>query len=259
MASTVTLEEVKKAIFFPFKGEKWGIKLLIGSMIMVAVYIPVAGIAAIIALDGYFGQIMKRVIVQDEDPELPEWKDWGTLFLDGLKILGTSLIYTLPGMLCVVAGYALFMVLDFAFAFSTASINPHATTLPLAFFGNLFGMFGGMALIWVGMLLMMVGAVFLPPALGNMIAKENFGAAFRIKEWWPVFKVNIGGYLLTIAMMMGIYSLMILVIFCLYFTVILCILIPIAVCVAIFLLGVMVFTLYAVSYRDGVRKLAEKG
>lgn len=259
MASTVTLEGVKKAVYFPFKGEKWGIKLLIGSAIMLAIYIPVAGIAAIIALDGYFGQIMKRVIVQDEDPELPEWKDWGTLFLDGLKILGTSLVYVFPGMLCVVAGYVLFMVLDFSLAFSTATINPHMSTLPLTFFGNLFGMFGGMALIWVGMLLTIVGAVFLPPAMGNMIAKGNFEAAFRIKEWWPVFKANIGGYLLTIAMMMGIYSLMILVIFCLYSTVILCVLVPIAVCVAIYLLGVMVFALYAVSYRDGVRKLAEKG
>ena len=257
MKSTVTLEGVKKAVFFPFTGEKWGTKLLIGSAITLAIYIPVAGIAAAIALAGYFGQIMKRVIVADEDPQLPEWKDWGMLFLGGIKIAGASLIYLLPGILFMIGGYVLFIVLDLAFAISSASMNSFSSAFPATFVGNMVGMFGGFGLVWFGLLLMLVGSIFLPSALGNLIAKDKFEAAFRIKEWWPVLKANLGGYLLAIALVMGIYTLMIVVASSLFITVILCVLIPFAFCVELYLLGAMTFSLFAVSYRDGVRQMAE--
>lgn len=256
MKSTVTLEGVKKVVFFPFTGEKWGTKLLIGSAITLAIYIPVAGIAAAIALAGYFGQIMKHVIVADEDPELPEWKDWGMLFLDGIKIAGASLIYLLPGVLFMIGGYVLFLVLDLAFVFSSASPNSYSSAFPATFVGNMVGMFGGFGLIWFGLLLMLIGSSFLPPALGNLIAKDKFEAAFRIREWWPVLKANFGGYLLAIALVMGIYLLIIMVASSLYITVILCVLIPFALCVGLFLLGAMTFSLFAVSYRDGERQMA---
>ena len=256
MTSTVTMEGVKKAVFFPFKGEKWGTKLLIGSVITLAFYIPVVGIAAAIVLAGYFGQIMKRVIVAEEDPELPDWKEWETLFLDGIKIAGASLIYMLPGLLCMVAGYILFLVLDIAFVATTSSMNSYSSSFPAAFVGNMVGMFVGLGLVGVGALLMLVMSIFLPPALGNLIDKDNFGAAFRIKEWWPVLRANIGGYLLAIALLIGTNSLMIMVTYCLYFTVILCILIPFSMCICIYILGSMAFSLYAVSYRDGTKKLA---
>jgi len=259
MKSTVTLEGVKKAVLFPFTGEKWGTKLLIGSAITLAIYLPVAGIAAAIALAGYFGQIMKRVIVADEDPELPEWKDWSMLFLDGIKIAGASLIYLLPGVLFMIGGYVLFMVLDLAFAFSRASMNSYSSAFPATFVGNIVGMFGGFGLVWFGLMLMLVGSIFLPPALGNLIAKDKFEAAFRIREWWPVLKANLGGYLLAIALVMGIYTLMIVVASSLFITVILCVLIPFAFCVELYLLGAMTFSLFAVSYRDGVRQMAEGG
>lgn len=256
MKSTVTLEGVKKAVLFPFTGEKWGTKLLIGSAITLAIYLPGAGIAAAIALAGYFGQIMKRVIVADEDPELPEWKDWGMLFLDGIKIAGASLIYLLPGVLFMIGGYVLFMVLDLAFAFSSTSMNSYSSAFPATFVGNMVGMFGGFGLVWFGLLLMLVGSIFLPPALGNLIAKDKFEAAFRIREWWPVLKANLSGYLLAIALVMGIYMLIIMVASSLYITVILCVLIPFALCVELFLLGAMTFSLFAVSYRDGERQMA---
>ena len=255
MKSTVTLEGVKKAVYFPFTGEKWGTKLLIGSAISLALYIPVAGIAAGIALAGYFGQIMKRVIVADEDPQLPEWMDWGMLFHDGVRIAGASLIYLLPGILFMIGGYVLFMVMDLAFAYSSASMNMVSSVFPVTFVGNMIGMLGGFGLIWFGLLVMIGGSIFLAPALGNLIAKDKFEAAFRIREWWPVLKANLGGYLLTIALVMGFYTIIIVVASSLSFTVILCVLIPFALCVELYLLGAMTFSLLAVSYRDGKRNI----
>jgi len=256
MKSTVTLEGVKKAIIFPFSGDKWGTKLLIGSAITLALYIPILGIAATLALAGYFAQIMRRVILQEEDPELPEWKDWGLFFRDGVKITGATLIYLLPGSLCMFAGYMLFMILDFVIAFSSANMHPGSTTLPTALIGNIVGMFIGLGMVWLGLLVTLVGSVFLPPALGNLIAKDKFSAAFRIQEWWPVLKANLGGYLLAIALVLGIYSLMILTATSLYFTIILCFLLPFVLCVGIFVLGAMASSVFAVSHRDGMRLLA---
>ena len=256
MASTASLEGVKKAVFFPFKGEKWGIKMLIGSALGLAGYmIP---IIPSIPLLGYFGQMMKRIINEDEDPKLPEWTDWGNLFTDGLKLFGVSALYSLPALLMVIAGYALMFVPYFSMMMSVTTTSYYSAPDldPALFAGSMFGMFGGMALIMVGFLLMLVTAVFLPPALGNMIAKNDFGAAFRIKEWWPVFKANLGGYILALALLFGLYWLLLMIVYVLYFTVVFCFLLPFAMAGIMYLLSAMSFSLYAVAYRDGVQKLA---
>jgi hypothetical protein len=91
MASTASLEGVKKTIFFPFKGKSWGVKLLIGSALNLANYI--IPLLPLIPVYGYAGQIARRVILQDEDPEMPEWSDWGLFFSDGIKLLGAAAIY----------------------------------------------------------------------------------------------------------------------------------------------------------------------
>jgi len=255
MASTASLEGVKKAVFFPFKGEKWGIKMLIGSALGLASYI--IPVVPSIPLLGYFGQMMKRVVNEDEDPQLPEWTDWGHLFTDGIKLFGVSAIYMLPALLMVIAGYLLMFVPYFVMMMSVASPSNYTADLdPTLFAGSMFGMFGGMALLMVGLLLMLVTAVFLPPALGNMIAKNDFGAAFRIKEWWPVFKANLGGYFVALALLLGLYWLLLMIVYVLYFTVVLCFLLPFAMAAIVYVVAAMAFSLYAVAYRDGVRKLA---
>ena len=123
--STVSFEGVKKAVFFPFRGEKWGFKVLIGSALTFGSFI--IPIIPMLPVFGYFGQIMKGIIVQEQDPEMPAWNDWGTLFLDGLKLLGAVIIYLLPALILVIGGYALFMFLDFSLAFSAATINQYSS------------------------------------------------------------------------------------------------------------------------------------
>ena len=74
-----------------------------------------------------------------------------------------------------------------------------------------------------------------------------------------MFKANLGGYLLAITLLMGLYMLMIVASSTLYITVILCILLPFAFCIGLFLLGTVTFSLFAVSYRDGERQIARTG
>jgi len=105
MASTVSLEGVKKAVFFPFQGRDWGTKMVIGGALNFANF--VIPLVPLIALLGYTGQVMKGIITRDEDPQLPEWKDWGVFFLDGIKMFGVLVLYTLPGFLVIAFGYFL--------------------------------------------------------------------------------------------------------------------------------------------------------
>jgi len=253
MASTVTLEGIKKAVFFPFRGEKWGIKLLIGSALYFANFI--IPVIPAIPLFGYFGRIMKRIIVQDEDPEMPEWKDWGGLFLEGVKLGGAMLIYLIPALLLSVGGYILFIVLDFSLVISTSTLS-HSSSTPfpaLTLFSGI-GMFAGLALAILGMLLMYVTLVFIPPALGNLIAKDDFKAAFRFKEWWPLFKANLSGYVIALALAFGLFGIMYVLLMVLYASVVLCFLLPFAICFIFFIFGTLNFSLYALAYRDALRK-----
>ena len=107
--STVSFEEVKKAVFFPFRGEKWGIKVLIGSALTFGSFI--IPIVPLMPIFGYFGQLMKSIIVKEQDPEMPAWNDWGTLFVDGIKLWGAVILFMLPALILTIGGYALFMVL----------------------------------------------------------------------------------------------------------------------------------------------------
>ena len=255
MATTATLEGVKKAVFFPFRGEKWGLKALIGSALLFACYI--IPIVPAIPMFGYFGQIMKRIILLDEDPEMPEWKDWGTLFLDGVKLFGATIIYLLPALILTFGGYILFMVLDFSLAFSFSQVHSYSSSpFPLPTLLSGFGMFAGIAIAMIGMVLTYVCLIFVPPALGNMIAKGEFGAAFRAREWWPIFKSNLSGYLLAVAIALGLFSLMYLVGILFYASVVLCFLLPFVFGFVIFMAGAINFSLYAVAYRDSLKKLA---
>ncbi|MEW6094837.1 MAG: DUF4013 domain-containing protein [Chloroflexota bacterium] len=255
MTSTASLEGVKKVVYFPFRGKGWGIKLLVGSALNLANFI--IPIVPLVPIYGYAGQIAKRVILQDEDPEMPEWADWGLFFSDGIKLLGASALYSLPGILTLVAGYMTMFAGNFAFMFDPRFYTAPETMGPEFVLGGMAAMFGGMLVIMIGFLLLAVAGLFMPPALGHLIAKGEFGAAFRVKEWWPILKANFSGFLLALVLQYGISMALIWVAYAFYFTVVLCFLMPFALVVAAFLINVIHLSLIAVTYRDGVRKLAE--
>jgi hypothetical protein len=121
------------------------------------------------------------------------------------------------------------------------------------------GMFAGMFIIFLGFFIAAAGMFLAFPAMGHLLAKGDFGAAFRFKEWWPVFKANFSGYLLALLILYGVSMGLVWVAYLFYFSVVLCFLMPLALCVVMFLVSMMRISLAAVAYRDGVRKLAEAG
>lgn len=261
MASAVSMEGIKRAIFFPFQGKNWSNKVVLGAAVNFANF--VIPLIPLVILLGYTGQMMKCVIIHDDDPELPDWTDWGTYFLDGLKMFGVLVIYGLPGILVALFGYFLLFFLGFGMNFvgsyfAIASSNGNASSLiPFLFsmLATVVGTFGGMLCMGIGVFLFFISMVLFEPAIGNMIAKGSFGAAFRAKEWWPVFKANLTGYLLVSIFSLGLTFALLLVIQFLYMTVILCFLLPFVAGFLGFIIGTAVYSLYAIAYRDGVRML----
>lgn len=257
MSSTATLEGVKKILLFPFQGKKWGLKLFIGSALNLANYfIP---FLPIIPVFGYAGQVARRVINEEEDPQMPEWVEWRLLFSDGIKLFGAALLYMLPGILITMFGATILLAGYSLFWFDPGLLAlPDSYSSP-AFIIGIAGSLIGMLISIVGMLLYLASLLFLAPALSHMISRGEFKAAFRLQEWWPVFKANLGGFLLAMVLLLGVYATLILGIYVLYFSIILCFLVPFAMIFTTFLLVVLQFSLSAVAYRDGVKKLAESG
>jgi hypothetical protein len=246
---TASLEGVKKVIFFPFKSKNWVGKCLIGSALCMANFI--IPFFPLIPLYGYAGQIAKHVIRGDGDPDLPEWNDWGLFFSDGIKIFGATIIFTLPGVLIMIIGYFLMLGMNFLFVFDPVVYTSN-TLSPGFLIGSLAGTFVGFILIFIGILIAFACNIFLPPALGHLISRGDFGATFRVKEWWPIFKANFSGYVLAVLILYGVNMGLVWAAYIFYFTIILCFLVPIALCITMFLMITIHFSLISVAYCDGV-------
>jgi hypothetical protein len=73
-----------------------------------------------------------------------------------------------------------------------------------------------------------------------------------------VLKANLGGFVVAVMLAMGLFYLLYMLAIVLYATIILCFLLPFAFALILFISGATGFSVYAVAYRDGVRKLALK-
>ncbi|MBI2134343.1 DUF4013 domain-containing protein [Candidatus Woesearchaeota archaeon] len=130
------------------------------------------------------------------DFSLPEWKDFGSLFLTGLKAFFISFLYFLPILIIVlaVAGAALFSL--FSGLGSPTGLIMHEVTgsdvvLPPSLpandgagardsdFSELFGLILGLGIALVIIIpLFIVIALMVPNAILNFVKNDRFGSAF---------------------------------------------------------------------------------
>jgi predicted anti-sigma-YlaC factor YlaD len=254
MTQNSTHPNFKDLFFYPFGDSDWKRKLVIASVItFFGIVVPL--IIPIIFLAGYCERIMRRIIQEGEGPFLPEWDDWGSLFANGAGLFGAGLIYSLPGIVLFVAGYGLMMSVPFTAEYMEASSNSSPDTFDLFF---LAGMFGGMALFGVGMLAGIVTGIMTPPALAHSVAAGKFSAAFRVQEWWPIFRANLTGFLLSYVILMGTGFAATFIMQFLYLTLVLCCLVPFAWSATAAFVMIVSSAMFAQAYREGVQNLASK-
>jgi hypothetical protein len=234
---------------FPFRQPRAGLKLLIACLILLAGF--VIPILPWIIFEGYQFKIMRRIIVEKEDPSLPDWDDWGGFLRDGVRLMGARLIYMLPFVILLWLGIVVYIAFLFSF---TSERLPHNNTFSLLF-GLAPMLFIGKFVLgsWIFSAFM---GVIVPPALCHLVAKDSFGAAFDFRGWWRVFRVNMGGFLLAFVLVMALAMMIGIIGQVLYMTIILCCLLPFVSIFTSAYLALVSMGLYAQVYREGIERIA---
>ncbi len=254
MTESFTSNDLQTLFAFPFKDPQWKNKFLIGFLLMLAGY--VIPIVPFMLVYGYCAQIMRRIIVEGGQAFLPAWDDWNGLFRDGVKLFGVTFVFNLPVLLLFCGGYGLFITVMVGTGLaadmpSTGETGP-ALVEVLPFFGTLTWL----VMMGLGMLAGLAVTIVLPVISAHVVATGEFGAAYRVREWWAIFRANLGGYLFSYVLIMGAWMVLTFVVQLLYFTVVLCCLTPFVLIAAVFYLMVIGSVLFAEAYRAGVQKLA---
>ena len=246
MTTVATVDQIQYLFTFPFKDEEWKRKILIAFLLAIAGFI--IPFIPWIFLAGYIGQILGQAITAEGDPELPEWDDWGGMFIVGLRLFALWIIVALPILIIFAIGYA--------FIFLPAIFSPLASgnDAPAFVLLTLVGTFGGMTSIGLSIFLGILIVLILPPVVGHVIHHEALGAALRVREWWSNFRANFGGYLLSYILVMGTAMVAAYTFQLLYLTIVLCCFVPFLAALFMVYVGVVSGALYGQAYRVGLDK-----
>ena len=254
MQQSFTMNSLQTLLYFPFKDSNSRNRLLIATALGFASFIiPIIPWLFIL---GYAGAIMKQIIVDKQEPSMPDWNNWNEYISLGGKLFGVNFIYSIPVFIPMLLGYFGMMLPAFI---GMLSGDPYSYSNSDTFLGiTMLFSFGGMALFGVGMLFSILLWVFLPPALAHVVAKDSFAAGFQFRDWWKIFRANIGGFFLSMVIAGGLYMALMIVMQIIYMTIILCVLLPFLIAFISAYLIIIIFTLFAQAYRDGVIKLEEQ-
>jgi len=169
------LDIFKDSFEYSFKEPKTIIKLGVLSLLS-SLIIPY------FLVEGYYYRIAKigvNGMINGDDP-LPEFNNWGKMFIEGIKIVIVRLIYFIPVMLVFSLGITIFLVMAV-----TTYCPGEVPDFPTLFI--LFGVISISTLVWLFLYL------FSNVAIPHMINKESILAAFKIKEIYKIIK-SIGVY-----------------------------------------------------------------
>ena len=253
MKSSNIFDQLLHSFAFPFKDPEWVKKIAIGFGLSLAVFI--VPIVPTLIIAGYGKRIMQRIIIENGDPYLPEWEDWGRLLSDGLKLWGAGIIYSLPVLLLLMIFLGMMMISLLSPLFFIRSNGTFAPEATFTFFAGI-----ALSILFLFLLTILSFAInlFQAPATTHVVAKDRFSAAFQVKEWWPILKKGLGAFVVAILMIMVFSWAGMMAIQILNLTIILIVLYP-------FLLGFFMFftllysyTFNALAYREGARRLAEE-
>ena len=91
------MENLGDSFSHQFKDEKWVSKFLLGALfvILCMFIIPIPFIV------GYMLQNIKNVIDKKKDP-MPEWKNLGAMYMQGLKYIFATLGYMVPVFVLII-------------------------------------------------------------------------------------------------------------------------------------------------------------
>ena len=241
----VTTQSLTTLLSFPFRGAGWEKKLLVAALLSLAGMFTF-GISQLFVI-GYAARVMRKMIHDGGEPQLPDWDDWGGLILDGFKIAIAGGIYTLPVILSFTVGYiGMFMPIFLDAARGSDEFIGGAFLLSFGLFWLLFSL---------GMLLSILIGFILPPAIAHLVDRQSFTAAFSPRRWWPILRANLGGFAVMYIMLLGLFGVIYVVYTLLMFTFVLCFLAPFIMLALSVYLILASAALVAQAYREGKGRL----
>jgi len=102
----------------------------------------------------------------------------------------------------------------------------------------------------------MASGIVSPVVIGHVVVTHSWKAVFQFKEWWKIFRANLGGFLIAYLVVIAISLITTLAVEFLFFTIILCCLVPIIMSCVIFYISLTSYALYGKAYRSGIQNLS---
>jgi len=130
--------------------------------------------------------------------------------------------------------------------------NPDLSIDPTISLATLGLFIGGMG---IGMVLTLIAQIFFPVAISHMIAHQKFSAAFKVREWWPIFRSNLSGFLLSAVLVIGTFMALNFVSQFLIMTIVLCIVYPVFWILSFVYVSVVGSGLFAQAYSEATQSL----
>ncbi|MFA6027768.1 MAG: DUF4013 domain-containing protein [Patescibacteria group bacterium] len=99
------MKDIQEAFAYQFKDPNIVSKFIIGSLIALSsmFLIPMPFMV------GYLVRNIRNIINKEKSP-LPEWSDWGKMYVEGLKFILASLVYALPAVIVIILGATIMMI-----------------------------------------------------------------------------------------------------------------------------------------------------
>lgn len=241
MFSNFNIEQI---LTFPIKEAESRRNFLIGMLVYLSGFI--IPILPMILVMGYIARILRQIF-NGEEPHMPAWDDWESMLKDGAYIYGIRIIYTLPLLIILLPLFFGGMFLPI-WLNSNSGSNEMLILLP-------FLLFGLMMLIIFPLSLAL--GIIVPAAEAHTIAHNDFAAGFRIREWWQIFRANLGGFVIAyLISMLASFALTVIMQIAMATLILICIL-PFLMPAILMYTSLVMYTAFAQAYRDGKNKLAQ--
>jgi hypothetical protein len=237
-----------RILIFPFEDENWLPKILIASLLVLLSFIP---IIPLVLLLGYGAEIIRIIVLENQEPTLPDWNDLSSLFNRGFRLFGVGAVYMIPTILLIGIGYLGFIIPVFLAEFGGMS---EAESVILIIVGYI----AGFGLMSVGTLISMITGIVLPIAGIHTAVRDDFQAGFKFKEIWTIFSANWSGFVIAFLILLGSLVVLYYGAYFLAATVILCCLYPFVVCLMSAYLLMVGAGYFGEAYRVASELLKEK-
>jgi hypothetical protein len=179
--------DLNQIFTFPFKDAEARKYFLIGCAVSLAGFIIPA--IPYLVLFGYAARIAKQIF-NGETPRLIAWDDWGGMLKDGARMFGVRMVYSLPILILVIP----LIIAGIGMPIVMANVNSSEADSVIIIFSLII--FGTMCVL---IPLSFPLAIIIPAAEMHAVDKSEFAAGFRFREWWPIFRANLGGFIAAFA------------------------------------------------------------